>query len=68
MCPYNLILNPLIWQYFLLRSASCGWPGPRHGRIARHTVQHALIVIRGSMMTIDNRPAMVAVEAVCGGG
>jgi hypothetical protein len=43
-----------------------GWPS-RHGRIARHTVQHAPIAIRGSMMTIDNGLAMVAVETMCGG-
>jgi hypothetical protein len=38
-----------------------GWPG-RHGRIVRGTVQHATIVIRGYMTTIDNRPVWV----VCG--
>ena len=43
-----------------------GWPG-RHGRIVRGTVQHATIVIRGYMTTIDNRPVWVCVEHLCGG-
>lgn len=62
-CPYNVVLNALI-AVFSFANPSCGLARPARTHRQAHRAAYP-IVIRGCMMTIDNRLATVGVEAVC---